>query len=122
MEYQEIITRSKNILSLKPKPIPEEKLASIQEQFAAKNRRSREIFEEAKEVIPGGVEHNLSQNHPFPLAMDRAKGYKMWDVDGNEYVDYLMCGAPIMLGHAYEPLDKKIIEIIKAKGPATGLT
>ena len=54
--------------------------------------------------------------------MDRGKGYKMWDIDGNEYVDYLMCGAPIMLGHAYDPLDDKIIDIIKKKGPATGLT
>ena len=73
-------------------------------------------------MIPGGVEHNLSQNKPFPLAMDRAKGYRVWDVDGNEYIDYLMCGAPIILGHGFEPLDEKIIEIIREKGPATGLT
>ena len=85
-------------------------------------RRSLEIFEKAKGIIPGGVEHNLSQNKPFPLAMDRAKGYKVWDVDGNEYIDYLMCGAPIILGHSFEPLDEKIIEIIREKGPATGLT
>lgn len=54
--------------------------------------------------------------------MDRGKGYKVWDVDGNVYIDYLMCGAPIILGHGFEPLDEKIIEIIREKGPATGLT
>jgi glutamate-1-semialdehyde 2,1-aminomutase len=122
MEFQEIVSRTKNVLSLEPKPIPEEKLAKVREEYAKRNRKSLEIFEKAKRTIPGGVEHNLSQNHPFPLAMDRAKGYRVWDVDGNEYLDYLMCGAPIMLGHSYSPLDDKIIEIIKEKGPATGLT
>ena len=43
-------------------------------------------------------------------------------MDNNEYIDYLMCGAPIILGHNYEPLNEKIIEIIREKGPATGLT
>jgi len=81
-----------------------------------------EIFEKSQAMIPGGVEHNLSQNKPFPLAMDRAKGYKIWDVDGNEYIDYLMCGAPIMLGHGMNRSNEKIIEIIRQKGPATGLT
>ncbi len=122
MDYQEILDRTKNVLSIEPRPIPEEKLAPIKDRYAVRNRRSLAIFEEAKEVIPGGVEHNLSQNHPFPLAMDRGKGCRVWDVDGNEYIDYLMCGAPIMLGHAYEPLDREIVELIEKKGPATGLT
>ncbi|MBN1532772.1 MAG: aminotransferase class III-fold pyridoxal phosphate-dependent enzyme [Spirochaetes bacterium] len=122
MEYQEIVSRSKNVLSIEPKPIPEEKLSEIRDKYVKRNKKSLEMFEKAKNCIPGGVEHNLSQNHPFPLAMDRAKGYRVWDVDGNEYLDYLMCGAPIMLGHSYSPLDEKIIEIIREKGPATGLT
>ncbi|PKN69282.1 MAG: aspartate aminotransferase family protein [Chloroflexi bacterium HGW-Chloroflexi-5] len=122
MEYQEILTRRKEMLSRPVRPIPPEKLAAEHKLYAERCKRSIDIFEKAKGMIPGGVEHNLSQNKPFPLAMDRAKGYKMWDVDGNEYIDYLLCGAPIILGHGYEPLDEKIIEIIRQKGPATGLT
>lgn len=122
MEYQEIVERKEAILSRQAKPIPEDILAKEQELFITRNRRSREIFEEAQDLIPGGVEHNLSQNKPFPLAMERAKGWRVWDVDGNEYVDYLMCGAPIILGHGFEPLDEKIISVIREKGPATGLT
>ncbi len=122
MEYQEIIERRKAILSRPVKPLPEDRLASERKLFTERNKRSLEIFEKAKNLIPGGVEHNLSQNKPFPLAMDRAKGCHMWDVDGNVYVDYLMSGAPIILGHGFDPLDEKIIGIISEKGPATGLT
>jgi glutamate-1-semialdehyde 2,1-aminomutase len=122
MEYQEIVERRNRILSRPAKPIPEDRLAKERTLFNERNRRSFEIFEKAKDLIPGGVEHNLSQNKPFPLVMDRAKGYRMWDADGNEYVDYLMSGAPIILGHGFDPLDQKIIEIIREKGPATGLT
>jgi len=122
MEYAEIMKRKDFILSRPVQPIPKDKLDAEHKLYAQRCKRSIEIFEKAKSLIPGGVEHNLSQNKPFPLAMDRAKGYKIWDVDGNEYIDYLMCGAPIMLGHGYEPLDEKIIEIIRQKGPATGLT
>ena len=122
MDYQEFVERKDNILSRPVKPIPQDKLETEHKRYAARTKRSVEIFEKAKGLIPGGVEHNLSQNKPFPLAMDRAKGYKIWDVDGNEYIDYLLCGAPIILGHRFEPLDEKIIEIIREKGPATGLT
>jgi len=122
MEYEEIVRRNREILSRPVKAIPEEKLTRERDLYHRRNRRSREIFEKAKNLIPGGVEHNLSQNKPFPLAMDRAKGYRMWDVDNNVYVDYLMSGAPIILGHAFDPLDEKIVEIIREKGPATGLT
>jgi glutamate-1-semialdehyde 2,1-aminomutase len=122
MEYQEILSRRNEILSRPVRPIPEGKLASERKLYYERNKRSLEIFEKAKGLIPGGVEHNLSQNKPFPLAMDRAKGYNVWDVDGNVYIDYLMSGAPIILGHGFEPLDEKIIEIIREKGPSTGLT
>jgi glutamate-1-semialdehyde 2,1-aminomutase len=122
MEYQEIKSRMQEVLARPVHPIPGEKLEPERKRYFEKHKRSAEIFEKAKDLIPGGVEHNLSQNKPFPLAMDRAKGYKVWDVDGNEYIDYLMCGAPIILGHSFSPLDDKIIELIKEKGPAMGLT
>lgn len=122
MEYQEIKSRMQEVLARPVRPIPEDKLEPERRRYFEQHKRSLDIFEKAKNLIPGGVEHNLSQNKPFPLAMDRAKGYKVWDVDGNEYIDYLMCGAPIILGHSFSPLDEKIIELIRDKGPGMGLT
>lgn len=122
MEYEEIIERQKKVLATEVKPIPEDALARETDAFYRSHSKSLAIYEEAKKYIPGGVEHNLSTTHPYPLAMDRVKGYKMWDVDGNEFVDYLMCGAPIILGHHFDPLDDEIIKLIKEKGPSHGLT
>jgi len=122
MEYEEIMERRKRCMDAELHPIPEEALEKVKAEFYKTRAKSLALFEEAKGYIPGGVEHNLATSHPFPLAMDRAKGYKMWDVDDNEYIDFLMCGAPIILGHHYDPLDDEIIKIIKEKGPSTGLT
>lgn len=122
MDYEEIMERRQRCMDDDVHPIPEEALAKIKDEFYKTHKKSLELFEDAKSVIPGGVEHNLAGSHPFPLAMDKAKGYKMWDIDGNEYIDYLLCGAPIILGHHYDPLDDEIIKIIREKGPATGLT
>ena len=122
MEYDEIMERRQRLMDEELHPIPEEALEKIKVEFTKTHAKSLKLFEDMKPYIPGGVEHNLATSYPFPLAMDRAKGYKMWDVDGNEYIDYLMCGAPIILGHHYDPLDDEIIKIIKEKGPATGLT
>lgn len=122
MQYDEITERLKRVVDEELHPIPDEALADVKDKFYRRNAKSLALFEDLKGYVPGGVEHNLATSHPFPIAMDRARGYRMWDVDGNEYVDYLMCGAPIILGHHYEPLDDRIIEIIKEKGPSTGLT
>jgi glutamate-1-semialdehyde 2,1-aminomutase len=122
MEYAEIMERLAKVVSTDVRPIPEDALEKEKERFYETHKRSLELFEEAKSFIPGGVEHNLATSHPFPVAMDRAKGYRMWDVDGNEYVDFLLCGAPIILGHHYDPLDDEVVKIIQEKGPSTGLT
>ncbi|MBW1709794.1 MAG: aminotransferase class III-fold pyridoxal phosphate-dependent enzyme [Deltaproteobacteria bacterium] len=122
MEYEEIISRLRHIATSPVHPIPDEKLEKVRQEYYEKHSKSLQLFNDAQDVIPGGVEHNLSSSHPFPLAMDRAKGYKLWDVDGNEFVDYLLCGGPIMLGHHFDELDDRIVEVINEKGPATGLS
>ena len=46
------------------------------------------MISEAKQVIPGGVQHNLAFNYPFPIVMTKAKGNRLYDIDGNEYEDH----------------------------------
>ncbi|NHI93671.1 MAG: aminotransferase class III-fold pyridoxal phosphate-dependent enzyme [Candidatus Lokiarchaeota archaeon] len=120
--YDEVVANLRRIVTSPSHPYPEELVKKLEKDYLEKNKKSFEMFEEAKKYIPGGVEHNLSLNHPFPLAVDRVKGCKIWDVDGNEYIDYLMCGAPIIIGHAIDEIDNKVIELIKEKGPASGVT
>lgn len=83
-----------------------------------KNRvkESWELFEVAKILIPGGVQKS---RHPsrfaenYPIFMERGKGSHIYDVDGNEYIDWLLSYGPIVVGHCYSKVDQAVIEEIK---------
>ena len=75
--------------------------------FDTRCRSSKAMIEEAKKVIPGGVQHNLAFNYPFPLVITKAEGAYLYDIDGNRYVDYLQAGGPTLLGSNYGPVNEK---------------
>ena len=63
--------------------------------------RSAELFQRATELVAGGVSSQIRLGEkPVPLFFERAAGSRMWDVDGNEYVDYVMGMGPNLFGHA----------------------
>ena len=89
--------------------------------FDEKCKKSFAIYDEAKEYIPGGVQHNLAFNKPFPLAFARAEGAYLYDEDGNRYIDFLQAGGPTILGSNYPPVREAVIELLNSCGPVTGL-
>ncbi|WP_010417872.1 aspartate aminotransferase family protein [Leptospira inadai] len=93
----------------------------VLDYFDQKCKQSRKIASAAEAVIPGGVQHNLAFNYPFPLAIDQAKGAHLRDVDGNKYIDFLQSGGPTLLGSNYEPVRKKVMDLLDECGPSTGL-
>src|SRR4051794_36971764 len=73
--------------------------------------RSRELFAEALDYIPGGVNSPVRAFRAVggqPFFAERAKGAHVWDVDGNEYIDYVGTWGPAILGHAYEPIIRAV--------------
>jgi glutamate-1-semialdehyde 2,1-aminomutase len=77
------------------------------------NKRSKKLFEEAKKVIPGGVNSPVrafGSVRMDPLYIKNGKGSKLYDVDGKEYIDYVCSWGPLILGHA----DHRIIEELDA--------
>lgn len=60
--------------------------------------RSRELFEEAQKHLVGGVNSPARSYEPHPIFMERGEGSKIYDVDGNEYVDYSLAFGPMILG------------------------
>jgi glutamate-1-semialdehyde 2,1-aminomutase len=66
-------------------------------------RRVRELWERAGRVLPGSVNSNTRLLGP-PMVIERGKGSRIWDVDGNEYIDHLLGQGPAFLGHACEPV------------------
>jgi glutamate-1-semialdehyde 2,1-aminomutase len=64
------------------------------------NRISKELFERAKKIIPGGVNSPVRAFEPNPFFVNRAKGSKIYGADGESYVDYCMAYGALFLGHA----------------------
>lgn len=123
-EYPDVedVYRRLNALISQPmhKITPESMQANLA-YFDQKCSRSKALTDEARRYIPGGVQHNLAFNYPFPIAIEKAEGAYLWDVDGNRYIDFLQAGGPTMLGSNYAPLREKIFELLSSCGPVTGL-
>lgn len=67
--------------------------------------KSQQLLERAKRSIPGGISSNVRASaKPLPLYFDHAQGSKIYDVDGNEYVDYVLGQGPMILGHSNAPV------------------
>ena len=67
--------------------------------YRQKTPSSENLFKRAREVMPGGVSHNVHYFPPYPFFVTKGKGSKIWDVDGNEYVDLWMGHYTHILGH-----------------------
>jgi glutamate-1-semialdehyde 2,1-aminomutase len=96
-------------------------LLDVLNYFDTKCRASKEITDRAKRRIPGGVQHNLAFNYPFPLAVDKAHGAYLTDRDGNTYIDFLQAGGPTILGSNYAPVNEQVAAVVRESGPVTGL-
>lgn len=69
---------------------------------------SRELYERAKKLMPGGVNSPIRAIDPYPFFIREGSGSKILDVDGNEYIDYCLAYGPLILGHKPSPVMKMI--------------
>ncbi len=86
------------------------------------NQLSRELYERAKKLMPAGVNspvrafRSVGMEPPF---IDRGKGSKLYDVDGNEYIDYVCSWGPMILGHRDPAVIEALSEALE-KGTSFG--
>ncbi|MFA4828512.1 MAG: glutamate-1-semialdehyde 2,1-aminomutase [Thermodesulfovibrionales bacterium] len=86
------------------------------------HRKSEKLFKQAKALIPGGVNSPVRAFKAVggnPVFITKGKGSKIYDVDGNSYIDYVLSWGPLILGHAHP----KVIKALKAaaeKGTSFG--
>ncbi|SFB16466.1 MULTISPECIES: glutamate-1-semialdehyde 2,1-aminomutase [unclassified Bacillus (in: firmicutes)] len=74
--------------------------------------KSLEAFKEAQKLMPGGVNSPVRAFKSVkmdPIFMERGKGAKIYDIDGNEYIDYVLSWGPLILGHSND----SVVEAIK---------
>jgi len=79
-----------------------------EERFRNARPRSHELWNAAREVLPRGVPSSFQDAAPQPVFADHGKGSRVWDVDGNEYVDFHNGFGVMVVGHAHP----KIVEAV----------
>ncbi|MGA7908480.1 MAG: glutamate-1-semialdehyde 2,1-aminomutase [Candidatus Sulfotelmatobacter sp.] len=95
-------------------------MASLKE-----TKNSARLFAQAQEVIASGVNSTArtprSGWSPYPLFVDHGKGSRLFDVDGNEFIDYLLGLGPMLLGHRPDQVTKAVIGFISQRGTVFAL-
>ena len=117
----EINRKLKELTSQPIWEVDDEYYKEVMKYYDEKCVQSKAVYEEAKNYIPGGVQHNLAFNKPFPMCMSKADGAYLYDKDGNQYIDFLQAGGPTILGSNYEPVRKRVMQLLEECGPVTGL-
>lgn len=120
-DVEEVYRRLEGLISQPLRPLRRDKMQEVLDYFTIKCAKSKSLNDEARKIIPGGVQHNLAFNFPFPIAVERAEGAYLWDADGNSYIDFLQAGGPTVLGSNYAQVRDKVIEMLQTCGPVTGL-
>ena len=87
--------------------------------------RSAELFETACRVIPGGVNSTARATwagwSPYPLFVQDGQGSRLRDVDGNEYIDYLLGLGPMIFGHRPPRVTQAVVDFIQQRGTVFAL-
>lgn len=91
----------------------------IEDEYIQQRPKSKALYEKAVSVFPSGITHDIRHLLPFPTYIAEAKGSRKWDVDGHEYVDFVMGHGALLLGHGREEVVRAAKEAL-AKGTHYG--
>jgi glutamate-1-semialdehyde 2,1-aminomutase len=97
----------------------------FEKRYVAQLGRSQELFKRASAVIPGGAGSSARTAKfgwaPYPPSMAEGSGSRLRDVDGNEYIDYLLGLGPMILGHRHPVVTEAVERAISDLGTCFGL-
>jgi len=85
-----------------------------------KDSRSRELYDRALSVMPGGVNSSVRAIRPYPAFVQRGDGGHVIDADGNRYLDYVMGYGPLLLGHDLPESVMAAVQSAASDGPMYG--
>ncbi len=98
-----------------PKAIAPDRIAQLTEReeaaFKTARTRSLTLTEQARQHSPGGVPSSFQSSPPFPIFINRGKGSRVWDADGNEYIDFHNGFGVNVVGHG----NPKIVEAVSRR-------
>ena len=120
-DVEAIEKRLENLTHTPIRTLTPDQLAEYEAWYERHTPASKHAAAEAEAVIPGGVQHNLALNDPWPLSITRAEGAYLHDADGNRYIDFLQAGGPTVLGSNPPAVRAKVLELLEHCGPVTGM-
>lgn len=120
-DIEALYERIEALVNQPMRPLRRDAMQKVLSWFEERCSGSKRLYETAQHVIPGGIQHNLSFNYPFPLAISQAEGAHLTDVDGNRYIDFLQAGGPTLLGSNHPAVREKVDALLRSCGPVTGL-
>lgn len=98
---------------------------AFERNYAAWAPKSAQLFARASEVIPGGAGSSARTAvfgwKPYPLFVSEGQGSRIRDVDGHEYIDYLLGLGPMILGHRHPVVTEAVVDAIRSLGTCFGL-
>ncbi len=104
-----------------PAETGEEVVRDIEARYLARTRKSGEYFRKAREYLPGGETRESVSYKPYTTCMDHGRGCRIWDIDGNEYIDFLGNFTSLVHGHC-DPDITEAVRVQIEKGCALGST
>jgi glutamate-1-semialdehyde 2,1-aminomutase len=87
---------------------------AIEQKFRKRTPKSADAAARAARVIPGGEVRNAVYHPPYSVVIDHGSGARLWDIDGNDYVDVNFNYAALVHGHAYPPVIDAAVRAINA--------
>ena len=85
----------------------------LMDLYMARTKRSAALYERARKVLPGGIGGNAKFMKPYPLYIKGARGSKIVDIDGNEYVDFIQSNGVSILGHSPAVVVEAVTNVVK---------
>jgi glutamate-1-semialdehyde 2,1-aminomutase len=85
--------------------VSEGELTAIERAYRRRTPNSARVMDSASTFMPSGITRTLAWFAPYPLVFERGAGARVFDVDGNRYVDMFSNGLSLMHGHAYGPIE-----------------
>lgn len=99
----------------------QEKFRPFLTEYLNKTSKSREIFEEVSSFVPGAVGSAIQFFKPYPIFGVRGYGSRLWDVDGNEYIDYCMAYGAMTAGHRNPHIVEALVDVVRNYGTLLGM-
>lgn len=100
-------------LSISQEKVVEKYTKEVLKEYENRTKKSKKTFEHGKKFLPGGNSRSGTYWEPYPTYFERGKGFTIWDIDGNSYIDFINNYTALIHGHAHPKIVKAIQETIE---------